>query len=342
MTPKTRLARIVLLLLVPLALAASACVDPADDDDTVRDDDDAMDDDDDVVEIDVDLDKVTAFLLDALASDDEIVGVEATVAALGLLGEEIPTPDVIAGLFDDQQREDGTWRGINDDDLHYAVFTMIYAMAYRRIDRVPARAVDSWTARVDTWEKVDLEMRTYENADNYWGGALGYVMLWVSLTGEAPPWIDSLYDVAASNEGDWVSNNHQRSRTVQLLLAAGSEVPLKDDLLTSILAQQNDDLGWGSEEDAVVSTVDDTAQTITVLDRLFADDPAARRAAADGSRYIASLYVESVDSAGFAFRPGEEPEVDATFFALVALVQRGLVAGDLGFHHAIGEGWSGL
>jgi hypothetical protein len=29
-------------------------------------------------------------------------------------------------------------------------------------------------------------------------------------------------------------------------------------------------------------------------------------------------------------------------FALVALVQRGLIPGDVGFRHPIGEGWSGL
>ena len=320
------------------ALWGLGCTAPAGD---TTDDDDATDDDGSV-DVDVDLDKVQAFLLERLAGDDEIVGVEATTAALGLIGAPVPEPDRVAAIYDSQQRPDGTWRGINDDDLHYAVFTMIYAMAYRRIDRAPAQSLDAWAQRVDTWAEVEDEMRTYENPYNFWGGAVGYVMLWISLTGEAPPWIAPLEALAVENEADWVTNNHQRARAVQTLLAAGAEVPMQAELLASILAQQNDGGGWGSEEDAAASTIDDTAQTITVLDRLFSDDLDARRAAAEAAGYVATLYREDELHAGFAFREGDELDVDATFFGLVALVQLGVVPGDLSFHHPIGDGWSGL
>ncbi|GEM_PF-2312034 len=326
-----------------LLLVVGGCVgaEPSDDDDTA---DGAVDDDDAVdttVDLDLDRDRVVAFLASGLTGFDPVV-TEAAVAGLHLLEAPVPDVDDFLGNFDDAQRADGTWAGINEQDLHYAVFTMVFALMYQRLDRSPPRSLDAWIEGIDTWPEVEEEMRTFENPDNLWGGALGYVMLWIAERGTRPPWMDELDALAAAGEAEWILYNHQRPRVAQMLMAGGSEVPLQAEMLASILDQQNPDGGWGSEEDEVVSLVDDTTQTLTVLERLYAADPVARTAAFEGARFVATHYVEDGDYAGFAFEPGGDLDIDATFFALAAMVQMGVVDGDIGFRHAIGHGWSGL
>jgi hypothetical protein len=295
------------------------------------------------VSYEIDLSAINIYLQESFAAaerDSDLGRLGTIVDTYHLLGWSIPDPSRVQEIFDAMQRSDGTWSLAPGFEKHYAVITMVYSMMYHRLGLSPQNSLADYFDRIDTWDELQADIKSFEAPKNYWGGAIGYVMLYVAQTGIEPPWMQKLYDQAKANTPDWIEGSHQRARAVQLIACTGRSLPQMASLLNAILSQQNEaDGGWGNER-VPESNVDDSASNVILLARYFGTDPKAASAIKNGLDYIHSNYRTDSNIAGFSESMGnQEIESHMTFMALAAFVETGYVPGTTTIMHPVGKNW---
>lgn len=305
----------------------------------------------------VDRDALVSFLQGEARKEADPVRLELVVMALHLLQAEVPGPDRIASIYLELQRLDGTWPGFSrPPNEHYITHTANYGLLLERLGRTPRHSAAKRTAFLERWDLVrkDIDKHRRTEPENFWGEAIGYVVLHLHLHGRNPPWMPELTALAEADHAHWTQGNHARTRVSQIYALTGLPLPRRDAVLESVRAQQNADGGWGNELAPDVSNLPDTASALLVLSRWGDAEPAVQ----PGLDYLGRHYQERGGRAAFVGtqprqggNTGRSPETSkgrraappsiTTAFAVLALVETGVLAGDPHIRHIASRRWSG-
>jgi hypothetical protein len=167
------------------------------------------------------------------------------VDSYDILGVSPPDRNSVIKFFDSKQNQtDGTWLSRTN---HYVPITAQVLMLYNRSGVKPAKSLDTFFSRIDTWDKVKAEVQTYDSG-NYWGGIWGYVQVYVVYKNQAPPWINEFLNEINTNFDSWANYSHQRTHVVMNLYALNLPIPRVDDVVTRTLQQQKVDGSWEYHE----------------------------------------------------------------------------------------------
>jgi len=163
------------------------------------------------------------------------------VDSYDILGVSPPDRNSLIKFFDSKQNQtDGTWFSRTN---HYVPITAQVLMLYNRSGVKPAKSLDTFFSRIDTWDKVKTEVQTYD-AGNYWGGIWGYVQAYVVYKGQAPPWTNEFLNEVNTKFDSWAYDSHQRTHLAMNLYALNLPMPRVDEVVLATLNDQGPDGNW--------------------------------------------------------------------------------------------------
>lgn len=214
-----------------------------------------------------------------------------TIDSYDILGVNPPNRTRVIEFLNSKQSDEGTWY---NGTGHYVPITAQILMLYNRSGVKPAKSLDHFFSTIDTWEKVNAHVNTY-NKGNYWGGLWGYVNCYVVYKHEAPPWTQEFLNEANVNFSTWAYSNHQRTHLIGNLLQLEESIPRIDDVVRITLQQQNEtDGSWDNSEAETVFTIQVLRyiRDMTIVDKGLIDSAINR-----GLEYVRKCY-KTVDYQG--------------------------------------------
>lgn len=263
-----------------------------------------------------------------------------TLDSYDILEIEVSNRTQIMESLNSVQSDEGTWAtGQN----HYVPTTAQVLMFYNRSGVKPAKSLEPFFSTVDTWEKVNAHVNTY-NSGNYWGGLWGYVTSYVVYKGESPPWTQEFLNEVNEKFDTWAYSNHQRTHVIMNLIQLGAPVPRINDVINIAIYQQKVDGSWDNDsaETAFMIgalelmrnqvTVDQTGggacsgrTRALLMGMCCAENPLIDSAISRGLNFIESCYksfeYEGKSYAGFAANPSEQyPNPQATALGVYSLL----------------------
>lgn len=211
------------------------------------------------------------------------------------VGELPPNHEKIISYYDAAQAEDGSWGA---EKYHWGPNTAQALMIYDALDAEPAKSLDTFFEKIDTWEEV-LEFTFTYHEDNFWGGIWGPVVAWYLYYDEDPPWWDEYDKAVGENRDTWESDTHQSSHVI--IAYYQLEKPFPEFTVDAILASQQEDGGWNSY-------IGETTFALCILDVYYNSvEPleSIKKAAVHAKSYLSNCYYETGDYAWFSSTPSE-------------------------------------
>ena len=246
------------------------------------------------------------------------------VDSYDILGVNPPDRGSVIKFFDSKQNQtDGTWFSRTN---HYVPITAQILMLYNRSGVKPAKSLDTFFSRIDTWNEVKAEVQMYDGG-NYWGGIWGYVNCYIVYKGQAPPWTNEFLNEVNTNFDSWAYNSHQRTHLVGNLYSLNLPVPRVDEVVLATLNDQRSDGSWYWQSDA--HTEQETVFNIGMLglirDKNTVDKSLIDSAISKGAEYVKKCYKTAVVSGkthGFftSFPESTSSDGRATALGVLALL----------------------
>lgn len=235
---------------------------------------------------------------------------------------EIPNLQEIVHYLDAQQQVDGTY-GRN---IHYAPKIARVLYAYKILGAKPNTSLDPWFESINRWDKLVADLKQYEHSGNYWGGLWGYFFAWIRFYGQAPPWINEIFDVAEKYTDYWLNSLHQRHHVCFIYFASQKPLLQVDEVISLTLKEQKEDGSWRS-------CIDETAQTLHMLVALeiLGYNTDIEESIARSIPFIESCYVSRmIDDKPIAYftrYPGGPPNFYSLGMGVGAAISVGLISG---------------
>jgi len=211
------------------------------------------------------------------------------VDSYDILGVSPPDRNSVIKFFDSRQNQtDGTWFSRTN---HYVPITAQVLMLYNRSGVKPAKSLDTFFSRIDTWDKVKTEVQTYD-AGNYWGGIWGYVQTYVVYKGQAPPWTNEFLNEVNTKFDSWAYDSHQRTHLAMNLYALNLPMPRVDEVVLATLNDQGPDgnWSWSGSKWNLRETVFNIFMLGMIRDQTTVDKSLIDSAIARGTEYVKSCY----------------------------------------------------
>jgi len=228
-----------------------------------------------------------------------IGGLQWIIDGYDMLGVTIPNRDEAIQLFNSKQNDSGCWF---EKTNHYVPNTAQLLMVYNRSGVKPAKSLDIFFSRINTWEEVKADVEEWDGGT--WGGLWGYVTSYVVYKHEAPPWTPEFLNKTIKEFDSWAYDSHQRTHLVMNLYALNLSVPRIDEVVYATLNEQGPDgnWSWSGSKWNLRETVFNIFMLGMLRDQTTVDKSLIDSAIARGTEYVRSCYnTTTVDGKTYGF-----------------------------------------